>query len=1138
MLKKLLLFLFLVTYIFANQNSLDAIFTTEEKSFIENNPIVTVGAETDWAPFDFVENGKYTGLAKDYLDLIEQKSGLKFNYITDTWENLLLKAKNKELSILPILAKTEEREEFLLFTKSYITTRDYLFTKDENNSIINIDDIQGKKVAIVKGYVHEEIFKKDYPAVEVYYVDNLLDGMDAVITNKADFIIANIALMNFYIKKHSISGLEPRFHFGFESNHLHMATRNDTPILRDIIEKSLDLISLEEKNKIILKWIGNEDLTERKPNKLALSSEELKYIQNNKTVTIANELDWIPYDYNEKGVPKGYVIDYMKLLLEKLTIKPIFITDQWSTMYTDFKTGKIDIMPVVAYNKDREEHMNLTQSYLSQTFSIVTKKSRTDIINSDDLVDKKIGMIKDWTSTKRVRDTYPNANIIEFENIKDVFDAIKDNFIDATIQNKFLASYYINKNYHSELKMASPFTFENFDARLHIGVKKDLKILHTLLQKAMLDVSVKEIKTLEDKWVNISNDMTFTEEEKEFIKNANIKATSTKTWAPFNFIDNNGEMYGISIDFWNYIVDKANLNVEFIPKKTFPEVIKSLRNKQSDVIIGTSETKERDKYAIFSYTYMKSPLGIATLQDKNFIKNASELLGKKIAVGKNYTAHRLLEEKYPNMKFVFVNNPKEGLEYLSDNKVYAYIDMMPVLSYNIKNLGFTNIKISGQTGIDFNLKFMIRDDYPLLQSIINKVLNQMTYKEKEDIFNVWIKTKYEEKSDYSTLIKIVLVFIAILLFVIYRNRQLLQYQKKLQLAKDETEKSLNNFKTLIDLNIAGILIIRDKKVVYINDEAIKILEYNSKDELINKEVSIIFQTDKTSDLCDLLISADSSELSAITKTNKLIPVLLKGEEVEFDNLPSHIISLIDLTDIKNKEELMLQQSKMASLGEMIGNIAHQWRQPLSSISTTSSGLKLQKEFGQLSDEVLNESLDNITKTTKFLSQTIDDFQNYIKEDKLKKEFNILNSIEKVLTLMKGSFTNSFIKIENDLQAITVNSYENELNQALLNILSNSKDALKNIDEKNRYIHISSYKTPTHAVIEVVDSGGGIDKEVIKKVFEPYFTTKHKSQGTGLGLYMTHKILTESMKGSIKIENCSFGDYEKCTKVTLKIPLLY
>ncbi len=1133
MLKKIFLFLLLFTYTFANQNTSDIIFTTKEKNFIKNNPIITVGAETDWAPFDFFENGKYTGFAKDYLDLIEQKSGLKFNYITDTWENLLLKAKNKEIDMLPCLAKTEEREEFLLFTENYIITRDYLFAKEDNNTIKSVGDIKGKRAAIIKNYVQEETFKNHYPDVKLHYSNNLLNSMDAVITNKADFFVANIALMNYHSKKHSISGLQAKFQFGFNWNRLHMATRNDTPILRNILQKSLNKITIEEKNKITSKWIGSEKV---KKNKLDLSIEELKYINNNKTVRIANELDWIPYDYNEKGIPKGYVIDYMKLLFGKLNIKPIFITDKWSILYNDFKKAKIDILPVISYNKKREEIMNFTQSYLSQTFSIVTKKSRTDIINSDDLLDKKIGMIKDWNLTKKFKNEYPNANIIEFENLKDVFDAIKDNFIDVTIQNKFLASYYINKNYNEDLKIVSPFALKTLDGKLYIGVKKDLNILHTLLEKAILNVSAQEQKVLEDKWVNISNETSFTVEEKLFIKNTKIRATSTKKWAPFNFIDNDDKMHGISIDLWKYIIDKSNLKTEFMPKKTFTESIESIRSKENDIIIGSAETKERKKYSIFSNTYLKSPLGIATLQDKNFIKNASELLDKKVAVGKNFTAHKLLEEKYPNMNFVFVKNPKEGLEYLSDNKVYAYIDMMPVLSFNIKNLGFTNIKISGQTGIDFNLKFMIRDDYPLLQSIVNKVLNRMTYKEKEDIYNVWFKTKFEEKSDYSTLIKIVLVFIAILLFVVYRNRQLIQYQNKLQLAKDETEKSLNNFKTLIKLNIAGILIIRNKKVVYINDEAIKILDYSSKDEVINKEVSKILQTEKNSNLCDLLISADSSEMNAISKTNKLIPVLLKGEAAEFDNLPSHIISLIDLTDIKNKEELMLQQSKMASLGEMIGNIAHQWRQPLSSISTTSSGLKLQKEYNQLSDEDFIESLDNITKTTKFLSQTIDDFQNYIKEDKLKKEFNILNSIEKVLTLMKGSFTNSFIKVENDLESVTVNSYENELNQALLNILSNSKDALKNIDEENRYIHISSYKTNIDAVIEVLDSGGGVDEEIIKKVFDPYFTTKHKSQGTGLGLYMTHKILTDSMKGSIKIENCSFGDYVKCTKVTLKIPL--
>jgi len=142
MFKKLLLFLLLVSYIFGQEGLLNTDFSQKEKNFIKNNPIITVGAEFDWAPYDFLENGKNTGLSKDYLDLIEQRSGLKFNYITDTWENLLLKAKNKEIDILPILAKTIEREKFLLFTKDYIITRDYLFAKEDNNTIKEINDIK------------------------------------------------------------------------------------------------------------------------------------------------------------------------------------------------------------------------------------------------------------------------------------------------------------------------------------------------------------------------------------------------------------------------------------------------------------------------------------------------------------------------------------------------------------------------------------------------------------------------------------------------------------------------------------------------------------------------------------------------------------------------------------------------------------------------------------------------------------------------------------------------------------------------------------------------------------------------------------------------------------------------------------
>ncbi len=227
---------------------------------------------------------------------------------------------------------------------------------------------------------------------------------------------------------------------------------------------------------------------------------------------------------------------------------------------------------------------------------------------------------------------------------------------------------------------------------------------------------------------------------------------------------------------------------------------------------------------------------------------------------------------------------------------------------------------------------------------------------------------------------------------------------------------------------------------------------------------------------------------------------------------------------------------MASLGEMIGNIAHQWRQPLSYISTAASGMKVQKEFGQLSDEQFIKLVDGITDTTMFLSQTIDDFRDYIKSEKIKKEFLIKNCIERVLSLMDGAFKNHHILVDTQIEDITIIGFENELNQVLLNLLSNSKDALKDIEQKNRRVFINSFKKDNTLQIEVIDSGGGIKEDVIKKVFEPYFSTKHKSQGTGLGLYMTHNIITKSMNGEIKIQNISYKNYSKCTKVTIILPL--
>ncbi|MEA3384681.1 MAG: ABC transporter substrate binding protein [Campylobacterota bacterium] len=225
---------------------------------------------------------------------------------------------------------------------------------------------------------------------------------------------------------------------------------------------------------------------------------------------------------------------------------------------------------------------------------------------------------------------------------------------------------------------------------------------------------------------------------------------------------------------------------------------------------------------------------------------------------------------------------------------------------------------------------------------------------------------------------------------------------------------------------------------------------------------------------------------------------------------------------KEKDTLIFQQTKMASMGEMIGNIAHQWRQPLSAISTGATGMKIQKEFGFLKDDDFYNTCDAINNNAQYLSKTIDDFKSYIKNDREKVNFFIKDTIENIQKLLDGTIKNHNIKLVLDIdEDISLNGYPNELIQCLINIINNAKDALKELEQENKYIFISAKKENDNLKIIVKDNANGIPENIISKVFEPYFTTKHQSKGTGLGLSITYNMITTGMSGNIDVKNISY-----------------
>ena len=355
----------------------------------------------------------------------------------------------------------------------------------------------------------------------------------------------------------------------------------------------------------------------------------------------------------------------------------------------------------------------------------------------------------------------------------------------------------------------------------------------------------------------------------------------------------------------------------------------------------------------------------------------------------------------------------------------------------------------------------------------------------------------------------------------------------------------------------GIMITDDKnKIINVNDAFMRCTGYKLE-EVLNQNPSIL-RSEKNNpnfyeDMWKELVENNYWDGEIVNKkkdgTSYVEKLTISAVYNKKNKLTNYIGIFSDISKqkqqeeiIKEKERMLFQQSKMASMGEMLGNIAHQWRQPLSVISVAAGAVKLGHEYeGTYGEKEIIDFLDSINNSTQYLSETIDDFRNFFTQDIENNDFDCVNAINKTLKLLSSDFKYKeiniiFKRIESD----NIFASENEFKQVMMNIFNNAKYVLleKVLDEK-KYIFIDVYIEGTYINIDVVDNAGGIDENIIDKIFEPYFTTKHKSIGTGIGLYMVEEILTKHMNGEISAinENYIYEDLPyKGAKFSIKIPI--
>ena len=228
---------------------------------------------------------------------------------------------------------------------------------------------------------------------------------------------------------------------------------------------------------------------------------------------------------------------------------------------------------------------------------------------------------------------------------------------------------------------------------------------------------------------------------------------------------------------------------------------------------------------------------------------------------------------------------------------------------------------------------------------------------------------------------------------------------------------------------------------------------------------------------------------------------------------------------KNNEKTgyIIQQSRLAQMGEMISMIAHQWRQPLSSISAISGTLTLDIVMDNYKEEFFKERLESIGELSQHLSSTIDDFRNFFKEDKVEQTLDIRSIIDDSLNIIGEAIKNRDINLTVEyIDNPMITSRINEIKQVIMNIIKNAEDILLENNIQEAKIWIKTSLQDSNACITIEDNAGGVPQDIIEQIFDPYFSTKKSKDGTGLGLYMSKIIIEDHCNGNLKVQNSNYG----------------
>lgn len=731
-------------------------------------------------PYHYInEQGEAAGLTVDLWKLWAKKQQVNVDFKVMTWKETLAKVANGKIDIHAGLAKTEAREKDFLFTPAFFLQDNHFFVHRDYANINTIEKLEPFTIGIVAGSSHIDVIKKIYPNFNLRLYKNRFAIFDAAL--KGEIVaFANLdKLSRNYPRSRELQLLFPPYNrLKFKQSEYGSAVAKDKVDLMTFIEVGLQKISAQEKSSIEKKWLGVDKKT--------------------KVLTLLYSPNNDPYmDISPSGKAQGLFIDMWRLWSTYTGHAIELIPQNEKDSIEILQSGGADIHIAGSGELAVDTDLQLAHYIYNVPAKIYIGEHVGNIGSAQALFGKKLGVLSDSAHINQLKQMYPEINLIQFRDLHMLINAANQGEIDALLAA--VESFNSALNLRLLKAKFTPLANIEFNADIYSYVSNGNDKLAEIISEGFKLVPEEELIKLERQWLNNSetgyfklnqSKVNLTENEATWLEKHNtIRVGVNKSWAPVEYLDDQGQLHGINAEINQFVTTRTGLNFDYISYDSWSEMLEALKRKEVDILGSATETEERKKTLLFTDSYWDMPWVVIHQRHNDAKVVIEDFYGKELAIVKGYHLIAQIREKYPNITIRLVDSHEQGLQAVQQGSVEGLIENIASASELIRRESLIplNMSVVDDVNVDKN-SFAVRKDWPELKQIIDKALATITAAEKQKIYEKWFEIKIETGFDKSVVFRVALqagvIIVGIIVIIVVWNRRLyveIQTRKSLEL---------------------------------------------------------------------------------------------------------------------------------------------------------------------------------------------------------------------------------------------------------------------------------------------------------------------------------------------------------------------